>query len=365
MMVVGQINGKEIKALVDTGTTDNFISNRIVHKLGLDVKLCDGQVKAVNSEAMPVSGVATTELRAGSWSGQYDFMAVRLDDFDVILGIDFFIVANVMILPKLGGIFISGGNKSAFMRGEEDVGGDGQKMAKAQQDCEAGPELFTYADVLKHERECEGKHSVNVRGEKRALVQSTSGKKEGKTAASTRASTSVGGVVCKPLKKVRGLMRQACAWDSAVGVGTGRHKVYAGSRQAVQGLLACVGAMAQGRGTAYGTMLLKLRNDWVIVRTMSGVARMCGVGRPCAHNTRPSTRPMGTDGRTVANDLGKIVRAGADGLGTVADSMRVASAGWPIVDAWMRSLGRLADSVRVESAAWPPTVCGRPRPAGQ
>ncbi|KAL0406152.1 UNVERIFIED_CONTAM: hypothetical protein Slati_3929100 [Sesamum latifolium] len=65
-----------------------------------------------------VSGVASTELRVGSWSGQCDFMAVRLDDFDVILGIDFFITTNVMILPRLGGIFISGGNKPAFVRGE-------------------------------------------------------------------------------------------------------------------------------------------------------------------------------------------------------------------------------------------------------
>ncbi|KAL0433410.1 UNVERIFIED_CONTAM: hypothetical protein Slati_2675300 [Sesamum latifolium] len=63
MMVAGQINGKEIKAPVDTGATNNFISDRVVHKLGLDVKLCDSQVKAVNSKAVPVSRVANPELR--------------------------------------------------------------------------------------------------------------------------------------------------------------------------------------------------------------------------------------------------------------------------------------------------------------
>ncbi|KAL0281710.1 UNVERIFIED_CONTAM: hypothetical protein Sradi_7294500 [Sesamum radiatum] len=55
MMVACQINGKEIKALVDTGATDNFVSDRVVHKLGLDVKPIDSRVKAVNSETMPVS----------------------------------------------------------------------------------------------------------------------------------------------------------------------------------------------------------------------------------------------------------------------------------------------------------------------
>ncbi|KAL0345996.1 UNVERIFIED_CONTAM: hypothetical protein Sradi_4430900 [Sesamum radiatum] len=122
MMVAGRINGKEMKALVDTGTTNNFVSDRVIHKLGLDAKHCDSQVKAVNSKAVPVSGIANTELSVGSWNGQCDFMVVGLDDFDVILGIDFFIVANVMILPRLGGIFISGGSKPAFVNGEYERG---------------------------------------------------------------------------------------------------------------------------------------------------------------------------------------------------------------------------------------------------
>ncbi|KAL0373619.1 UNVERIFIED_CONTAM: hypothetical protein Sradi_3277600 [Sesamum radiatum] len=41
MMVAGQINDEEMKALVDTGATNNFISNRVIYGLGLDVKPCD------------------------------------------------------------------------------------------------------------------------------------------------------------------------------------------------------------------------------------------------------------------------------------------------------------------------------------
>ncbi|KAL0374001.1 UNVERIFIED_CONTAM: hypothetical protein Sradi_3315800 [Sesamum radiatum] len=68
-----------------------------------------------------------------------------------------------------------------------------RRWTNAQQVCKAEPESFTYADLVKRERECEGKHSDNVRGGKRAFEQITSGNKENKTAASTRASTSVGG----------------------------------------------------------------------------------------------------------------------------------------------------------------------------
>ncbi|KAL0402564.1 UNVERIFIED_CONTAM: hypothetical protein Slati_4286300 [Sesamum latifolium] len=143
-----------------------------------------------------ISGVANTELRVGSWSGQCDFMAVGLDDVDVILGIDFFITTNVMILPRLGRIFISGGNKPTFVRGEYDgytIAGKKLKMVeaepsnassskegahhphiadfccigkmqeemhkrwtKAQLICGAKPESFAYTDLLKRERECEG-----------------------------------------------------------------------------------------------------------------------------------------------------------------------------------------------------------------
>ncbi|KAL0300263.1 UNVERIFIED_CONTAM: hypothetical protein Scaly_3053000 [Sesamum calycinum] len=52
MMVTGQINSKEMKALVDMGVTNNFISDRVVQGLGLDVKLWDNQVNAVNSKAV-------------------------------------------------------------------------------------------------------------------------------------------------------------------------------------------------------------------------------------------------------------------------------------------------------------------------
>ncbi|KAK4404875.1 hypothetical protein Sango_0856100 [Sesamum angolense] len=68
VMIPGRINGKEIKALVDTGATHNFVSDRVVQKLGLDVRTWDSRVKAVNSKAVPVSGVANVKLSVNVWN---------------------------------------------------------------------------------------------------------------------------------------------------------------------------------------------------------------------------------------------------------------------------------------------------------
>ncbi|KAL0410971.1 UNVERIFIED_CONTAM: hypothetical protein Slati_3686800 [Sesamum latifolium] len=351
-------------------------------------------VKAVNSKAVPVSGVANTELRVSSWSGQYDFMTVRLDDFDVILGIDFFIVANVMILPRLGGIFISGENKPLFVRGEYEGDTTARKKpkvveagpsnassskegahsphiagfccirkmqeemdrrwTKAQQACGAEPESFTYADVLKRERECEGKHFNNVHGGKRALVQSTSGMRTG--------------------------LGSECRQGSARGI--------CGSRQTVQGLLACVGAIARGRWTAHGTMLLKLRNGRVIVRAgctaggrvglvsvvSAGRCRACGLeSRQRAgwcpawpKNVRSrqadarSTRPRCANGcGLVRTTLGQGVRMDAvlcaQHSAKLTDACAQHSASVRRQGGW---LPIACARVRMGSAAWP-TKCAR------
>ncbi|KAK4404692.1 hypothetical protein Sango_0837800 [Sesamum angolense] len=270
VMVPGRIHGKEMKALVDTGATHNFVSDRVVQKLGLDVRTWDSRVKAVNSKAVPVSGVANVELCVGSWSGQCKFVAAGLDDFDVILGIDFFVNANVIILPRMCGIFISGGDKPSSVKGEYDgvttagkksgvaearssnassskEGAQSPRLAgfscigtmqeemhrrwtKAQQICGAEPETFMCEEMLKCEQECEVGHSDDVREGKRASVQSTSGAKESTTTASTRTSTSFGGVVCKTLEVQCGRhahwTRQPVTTDVGTGVcGVGRRSV--------------------------------------------------------------------------------------------------------------------------------------------
>lgn len=64
-------------------------------------------MKAVNSEAKPVHGVAkAVELKVGDWSGNINLTIVPMDDFKVILGMDFFRSSKAIPMPYLGMVSI-------------------------------------------------------------------------------------------------------------------------------------------------------------------------------------------------------------------------------------------------------------------
>ncbi|KAL0387745.1 UNVERIFIED_CONTAM: hypothetical protein Sradi_2656300 [Sesamum radiatum] len=96
MYVRVQINGKAVMAMLDSGATHNFVADREIQKLRLTLTQHSSRIKAVNSEAKPIQGAACVELKVGAWTGQCKLLAVPLDDFDVILGMDFMLLANAM-----------------------------------------------------------------------------------------------------------------------------------------------------------------------------------------------------------------------------------------------------------------------------
>ncbi|KAL0413714.1 UNVERIFIED_CONTAM: Transposon Ty3-I Gag-Pol polyprotein [Sesamum radiatum] len=53
------------------------------------------RIKAVNSEAKLIQGMASVDLKVGLWTGKCNLMVVPLDDFDVILRMDFMLLASV------------------------------------------------------------------------------------------------------------------------------------------------------------------------------------------------------------------------------------------------------------------------------
>ena len=82
------ISGKQVQALLDTGATDNFLSNTLAQRLHLQIQPEKGKLKAVNSEAISTTRVTRdVEYKLGLWSGKIDFTVVMLDDFDVVLGL--------------------------------------------------------------------------------------------------------------------------------------------------------------------------------------------------------------------------------------------------------------------------------------
>ncbi|KAL0440632.1 UNVERIFIED_CONTAM: hypothetical protein Sradi_0002100 [Sesamum radiatum] len=199
MMVTCRINGKEVKTLVDMETTNNFVSNRVVQGLGLDVKPWDSQVKAMNSKAVLVSEIVNMELSVGSWSGQCNFVALGLDYFHGSMMEALQLVRNQRWLRQGRRMLIHRrkGQHSPRLAGFSCIGKMQEEMhkrwIKAQQIYGVELETFTCGDFLKYEQECMVGHSDDVCNGKRALVQRTLEVNESKADASMRTSTSVSG----------------------------------------------------------------------------------------------------------------------------------------------------------------------------
>ncbi|KAK2988051.1 hypothetical protein RJ640_001992 [Escallonia rubra] len=95
-----KLNGKLAHVLVDTGATHNFITMGEAERLGLNVVDGGGWLKTVNAEAKPLQGmVRRVEIRLGKWKGFVDFSVARMDDFKVVLGLDFLRQVNALVSP--------------------------------------------------------------------------------------------------------------------------------------------------------------------------------------------------------------------------------------------------------------------------
>ncbi len=73
------------------------------------------KIKAMNSGAMPVKGVAECTLELGSWKGACSLMVVLLDDFDLILGMEFFLSAKACLMPHLRGVMLGDERAPCFV----------------------------------------------------------------------------------------------------------------------------------------------------------------------------------------------------------------------------------------------------------
>ncbi|RVW29622.1 hypothetical protein CK203_100961 [Vitis vinifera] len=100
MYVEALVNGKATKALVDTGATHNLVSEDEARRLELQASKEGGWLKAVNSAAKPSHGVAHgVTMHIGSWEGRVDFTVTPMDDFKMVLGMDF--LQKVKAVPLL------------------------------------------------------------------------------------------------------------------------------------------------------------------------------------------------------------------------------------------------------------------------
>ncbi|GMP96669.1 hypothetical protein CsSME_00045206 [Camellia sinensis var. sinensis] len=92
--------GRRPRVMVDTGASHNFIKAEEAKRLGLKLDKGQGWMKTVNTKAKPVDGMARgIELHLGGWRGKVNFSITSLDDYDVVLGMEFLREFNVALLP--------------------------------------------------------------------------------------------------------------------------------------------------------------------------------------------------------------------------------------------------------------------------
>ncbi|KAK3034777.1 hypothetical protein RJ639_032290 [Escallonia herrerae] len=100
MYVDIKVKGKAIRAMVDTGATHNYISSTEVERLGLTLEKGCGRVKAINSAAQPIAGIVRSVLiKIGQYEGRTNFSVVIMDDFKLILGLEFLRDTKTTVMP--------------------------------------------------------------------------------------------------------------------------------------------------------------------------------------------------------------------------------------------------------------------------
>ncbi|TYK08452.1 uncharacterized protein E5676_scaffold654G00680 [Cucumis melo var. makuwa] len=104
------INQKHTKStMVDSGATHNFITEAEAKRLRLRWEKDSGRMKAVNSIALPIVGlVKRMTIKLGGWKGPVDFVVVKMDDFDVVLRIEFLLEHQVIPMSSERCLVITG-----------------------------------------------------------------------------------------------------------------------------------------------------------------------------------------------------------------------------------------------------------------
>ena len=104
------LNGKPAKSvMIDIGTTHNFVSEVEAKRLGLKFEKDVGCMKVVNSKALVTTGLAKqVRVKFSTWEGITDLIIVRMDDFDVILGMEFLSEKGTIPIPSIGSLLIMG-----------------------------------------------------------------------------------------------------------------------------------------------------------------------------------------------------------------------------------------------------------------
>ncbi|KAG8474454.1 hypothetical protein CXB51_034098 [Gossypium anomalum] len=95
------VAGRGLNALVDTGASDLFMSEEMAKELGLKIEKDSGRIKTVNSESIPITGMAKgVKIKLGQWTGKATIKVIPLDDYDFVVGLNLLDRLNADIHPS-------------------------------------------------------------------------------------------------------------------------------------------------------------------------------------------------------------------------------------------------------------------------
>lgn len=95
---------------MDSITIHNFLSIREAGRLGLSLVQLANYIKAMNFMIVTPIGLTKYVItKVRQWKDMLDFLVLQMDDFDVILGVDFTVHTKVGIFLHYNGLIIYGG----------------------------------------------------------------------------------------------------------------------------------------------------------------------------------------------------------------------------------------------------------------
>ncbi|XP_059663382.1 uncharacterized protein LOC132309045 [Cornus florida] len=133
MFMEASINGTPTRALVDTGASHNFVSLDEAKRLGLKYSKEGGSMKAVNSAAKAIHGMAHgVQACIGEWGGHIDLSVVPMDDFKLVLGFEFLDKVRAFPIPFANTMCIMEGNTACMVPVERGAKLEAQALSAMQ-----------------------------------------------------------------------------------------------------------------------------------------------------------------------------------------------------------------------------------------
>ncbi|KAJ0507099.1 putative aspartic peptidase domain superfamily [Helianthus annuus] len=127
------VNGRPVKALVDTGASHNFVSMDEAIRLGVRVTKQDAMIKTTNGPVQPILGMAYgVKVTIGKWKGKIDLSVLPMKDHNFVLGHDFFEKEQAFPIPWANKFCIIDGNQVHTMKTETDTRHQGMAISTIQ-----------------------------------------------------------------------------------------------------------------------------------------------------------------------------------------------------------------------------------------